>query len=169
MSLQHRVVRLDNARHYGKVRTLAAVNLIVLHATASGRMQTGRNVIGWMNSQPNPISYHYVIEKDGTMLRMTDPLKIAFHAGVSAWPGKPSGRMSVNARSIGIAFVNDNVAEMLTEPQLESGEWLCRTWMGKLGVGPSAIVAHREVAPGRKTDPVTLPMGAWRRHMERAA
>lgn len=138
------------------------VDLIVLHATASGRLQTGLDVIRWMNGQPNPISYHYLIERNGAILRMTDPNYTAYHAGVSAWPNKPVGRESVNSRSIGIAFVNDNVAEPITQAQIESADWLCRTWMQKLGIRASAIVGHKEVSPGRKTDPKMLLMSAWR-------
>lgn len=144
---------------------MTGVNLIVLHATASGRVQTGRNVVGWMDSQPTAISYHYVIERDGTMLRMCDPLFTAYHAGVSAWPHRPVGRESVNKRSVGISFVNDNLTEPLTVLQLESADWICRVWMEKLGVGAAAVVAHKEVSPGRKTDPLMLDMKAWRERL----
>lgn len=168
MSLQHRITRLDNAKWHGKERPLSAVNLIVLHATASSRTSTARGVIAYMNNHaPAPVSYHYLIERNGDMVRMCDPKYTAYHAGVSAWPKAPVGRESVNGRSIGISFVNDNLREMLTAAQLDSGEWLCRVWMQKLGIGANAIVAHREVSPGRKTDPVALPLGAWRRQLQR--
>lgn len=138
------------------------VDLIVLHSTASSRTSTAKGVASWMNGQPNPISYHYLVDRNGDILRMADPKFTAYHAGVSAYPKRPVGRESVNRRSIGISFVNDNLTELLTNEQLESGDWLCRVWMGKLGVGPEAVVGHKEVSPGRKTDPKMLNMDRWR-------
>lgn len=171
MSLQSRVVRLDSARHHGKARDLSSVNLIVTHATASGKTETAKGVIAWMNGQNAPISYHYVICRDGTIYRMCRPELTAFHAGDSAWPSpiratpqnqRPNGGKSVNARSIGIAFVNNNHAEPLTALQVESAEWLCHHWMKRLGIGPESVVTHAEVSPGRKTDPRALPGSEWR-------
>lgn len=172
MSLQDRVIRLDDAKHSGKTRELSAVNLIVIHATASGKTETAKSVIGWMNGQPNPISYHYMIDRDGMMYRMTKPELVAYHAGDSAFPNpvratpanpnKPNGGKSVNGRSLGIAFVNNNHAEALTALQVESGEWLCHFWMKKLGLGPESVVTHAEVSPGRKTDPRAMPGKEWR-------
>lgn len=168
MSLQHRVTRLDSARHKGQARALSSVNLIVLHGTASGKGSTARGVIKWMNSQPNPISYTYLIDRDGGIVRMTDPKFTAYHSGVSAWPYKPVGRESVNKRSIGIAFVTDEkLREPLTPVQLENAEWLCRVWMKQLNITAASVVSHREVSPGRKYDPVMLPMGAWRAQLSR--
>lgn len=175
-SLQHRVIRLDNAKWHGPARDLLAVNLVVLHATASGKAQTAMSVISYMNRDDHgPISYHYIVDRDGSIVRMTDPKFIAYHAGDSAWPGpkralpknqKPNGGKSVNSRSVGISFVNDNVKEPLTALQLESGEWLCRTWMRQLGVAPASVIAHKECAPGRKSDPI-LDMDAWRKRLAR--
>lgn len=170
-SLQDRVIRLDNAAHRGRERELSEIDMIVLHATASGKKAKARDVIAYMNRDDHgPISYHYLIDRDGSILRMTDPKFVAYHAGDSAWPHpavattknqKPNKGLSVNARSIGISFVNDNIKEPLTAKQLESAEWLCRTWIEKLALRLTNVRAHFEVSPGRKSDP-KLDMVAWR-------
>lgn len=171
MSLQSRVVWLDNARHKGVERPLSEVTLLVMHATASGKTETAKSVIAWMNGQNNPISYHYVIGRAGEILRMCKPEIVAFHAGDSAWPNprratpdnqRPHKGASVNRKSIGIAWVNNNHAEPLTALQVESAEWLCHFWMRKLGLAPSDVRTHAEVSPGRKTDPRALPGAEWR-------
>ena len=75
------------------------VDTVVLHATVSkaapGTIRHLRNV---------GLSYHYIIEKDGTVYKCAPASKEAYHAGVSKGPqGK-----HVNHYSIGISFVNMN-------------------------------------------------------------
>ena len=73
MSLQSRVVWLDNATHHGSGRPMSNVTLLVVHSTASDKTATARGVVGWMNGQPKKISYHYVIGRPGEIVRMTKP------------------------------------------------------------------------------------------------
>lgn len=171
MSLQSRVAWLDNAVHHGPQRDLDDITLIVMHATASGKTETAKSVIKWMNGQHSPISYHYLIDRSGAILRMCKPEIVAYHAGDSAWPNpqrateknqRPHKGASVNRKSIGIAWVNNNHAEPLTALQVESAEWLCHFWMKKLGIGPASVVMHYEVSPGRKTDCRAITGPEWR-------
>ena len=52
----------------------------------------------------------------------------------------------------------------LTAEQLASGEWLAREMMARFNVPSSRVLAHREVSPGRKFDPLPaiLDMNDWR-------
>lgn len=171
MNFQSRVTWLDNATHHGLERELSDVTYLVMHSTASDKTATAKGVIGWMNGQPNKISYHYVIDRSGEIIRMTKPTTVAYHAGDSMFPNprratpenqKPHRGASINAKSIGIAWVNNNHAETLTANQVESGLWLCHFWMRKLGLAPSNVITHAECSPGRKTDPRTMPGREWR-------
>lgn len=172
MSLQSRVVRLDNARHAGPARAVTDIQLITMHCTASGKDQNAKGVIAWMNAQVKPISYGYVIDRDGMMYRMTKPERVAYHAGDSKWPDpiratpdnpKPHKGASINKKSLGIAWVNNNEGERLTALQVESAEWLCHFWMRRLGLAPSDVIGHSECSPGRKVDPTrAMEMKEWR-------
>lgn len=171
MNFQSRVVHLDGARHHGVTRSLEEITLIVMHATASGKLETARSVINWMNGQNNPISYHYVLDRSPEICRMTKPEIVAYHAGDSAWPNprratpenqRPHKGASVNRKSLGIAFVNNNHAEPLTAYQVENGLWLCKFWMQKLRLAPSDVRMHYEVSPGRKTDCRAVTGPEWR-------
>jgi N-acetyl-anhydromuramyl-L-alanine amidase AmpD len=156
-SLQDRVVHLDNAKHHGGLRTYA-VSLIVMHTTEGG---SGRSTIEYLNTTTDKTaSYHYIIERDGTILRMLRPNMVAYHAGDSAWPSpikatptnqKPNGGRSVNRVSVGISWANQG--EPLTDAQLESALWLCGVLCKDYGVLVDSVRGHYEVAPGRKTDP----------------
>lgn len=170
-----RVVRLDNAEDHGGKRL--RTELIVWHATAGDRADSAME---WMNSPKATASYHYIIDKDGTIYRFLHPDLVAYHAGKSAWPnpGHSGGmRGSVNARSLGVAFANDNGSDAneadddLTREQVESGLWLGRTLMRLYAVPATLNLGHREVSPGRKTDPLprVLDMAHWRNLLARAA
>lgn len=174
-SLQSRVVKLDNARYHGGVR-VGAVRAIVWHCTAG---DTALSAIEWMN-RPNVPSggkagYHYLIDKPGTIYRHTPTHLVAYHAGASSWPAIPAQGHSLNYCTLGVSFANDNGSDAnaaddaLTAAQWESARWLGVTLMKAHGVPPAMNLAHREIAPGRKTDPLPriLPMDPWRAELGR--
>ncbi len=164
------IVRWDNARYFGA--EAPDVKMLVWHATAG---ESAQSSAGWVNRPGVPpkeqASYHYIIERDGTIYRMCPLNKRAFHAGRSAWPVPASGvpvGSSVNRRSLGIAFANKNDGEPLTAAQIESGLWLGVTLMKRFSVPWNMNLAHREVAPGRKSDPLpaVLSMDSWREQLK---
>jgi N-acetylmuramoyl-L-alanine amidase len=161
-SLQSRVVRLDNATHHGGVRVGPALYLI-FHDTEG---ESALSSIHYLNTTTEKVaSYHYVIERNGTIYRMVDSSSVAWHAGDSAWPSPAyfppgNGGSSLNRVSIGIAWANRGNGEPLTPQQLESGLWLTTVFPG---VPLERIRGHYEVSPGRKFDPAkTMNMDDWR-------
>ena len=89
-SLQSRVVRLDNARYHGGTRPASDIFYLIAHATFGGTFMSS---IDYMNRDLDDpkgpgkkTSYHYGIERTGKIVRMLDPLMIAYGAGDSAWP-----------------------------------------------------------------------------------
>jgi N-acetylmuramoyl-L-alanine amidase len=179
-SLQHTIRQLDNARYTGGRRKAIEIDTIVMHCTGG---DSADGAISWMNrilgNGGGAASYHYLIpkkESDG-IIRMCDPLVVAYHAGKSAIPpARPLPGQSVNRRSIGISFANDNGADNdltddpLTPWQWEAALWLCVV-LGRRFLIPAAnIYGHLEVAPGRKTDPLPriMDMNTWRARVRTA-
>jgi N-acetyl-anhydromuramyl-L-alanine amidase AmpD len=170
-SLQSRVRKLDNARYHAGPRTEPILYLIY-HATEGDSAESS---IGWLNRDLTPeehnrkASYHYIIDRDGSIVRMCDPQLVAYHAGDSAWPSPAyyppgNGGHSLNAWSVGIAFANRGDGEPLTPQQLESGLWLSTVW----NVPLARVRGHYEIAPGRKFDPAaSLNMDDWRQLVAR--
>ncbi len=171
MDLQARVQHLDDAHQKGGVR-VGNTDLVLWHCTAGDRAD---DAMSWLNrAHPDcPASYHYIVDKAGAILRTVPPELIAFHAGDSAWPVRTAGPKqgaSVNKESIGVSFANDDGTDdnpdddALTVEQLTSGLYLARVLSTRYAIPPSAHVAHREVAPLRKVDPLPgiLPMTWWR-------
>jgi N-acetylmuramoyl-L-alanine amidase len=167
VSLQHRVTRLDNAKHHGGLRS-KPVTGIVMHDTVGG---SARSSIDYMNSTADKeASYHYLIDRNGDILRMTPTNLVAFHAGDSRWPNpirataerpKPHGGQSVNGFTVGIAFASKD--EPPTDAQMESALWLCAVVMASYPkITVENVFGHYECSPGRKTDPVPNDMPAFR-------
>lgn len=165
--MQSLVVRLDNALHHGARRTVEP-SMIVIHTTDG---DSALSSIQYLNTTRDKIaSYHYVVDRDGKMYRMTDPNFVAYHAGDSKWPDpiratqanpKPNGGHSVNNCSLGVAWANRG--EPLTTQQIASGLWLCSLFHEMYDIEIARILGHYEVAPGRKTDPMpAMEMNHWR-------
>ena len=149
--------------------------MLVWHSTRS-RM-TAREIVDYLNTTKERIaSYTYLFDRDGSIIRMCRPEFVAWHAGDSAWPHpipgdgteecRPNGGRSVNAISLGFAFCTmDAEGEQPTALQLESGLWLAKVYMSRYDIPPSLNLAHKEVSPGRKTDPIGFDMDDWRQQI----
>lgn len=172
-SLQSRVRVLDNAVHHGGERGHPSLALWHSARTRGNALET----IRYLNTTKERVgSYHYLIDRDGLMYRMCKVELNAYHAGDSAWPHpipgdgteycRPNGGKSVNAISLGFAFVTmDEEGEQPNELQLESGLWLAKVYSTRYDIPPSLHLAHKEVSPGRKTDPIGFDMKEWRRQI----
>ena len=73
--------------------------MIVLHYTG---MQDGASAIARLRDPEAKVSSHYLVEEDGTVLRMVAEDKRAWHAGKAHWRDVDD----VNSASIGIEIVN---------------------------------------------------------------
>ena len=130
------------------------IDAVVLHATAdddtAGSLQ-------WCCTpkpkNPNPVSYHALVDRDGTVYALVDVEHRAWHAGVSSF----KGRANANDYSIGLSFANRNDGkEPYPAVQLQVGAALVASWMRQYpAITLDRITTHRAIAlpDGRKTDP----------------
>lgn len=94
------------------------------------------------------VSYHLLIERDGTRWRLVADEHIAWHAGASCF----QGRTGCNAFLLGVAFAGDTYRDPLTSAQIASAlEWLEPRWT-RYGWSLAWMTDHRQVAPDRKDD-----------------
>lgn len=73
---------------------------IILHDTAGGLAAEGS--ISWLCNPVAKASAHFVLARDGTLTQLAPMNKVTWHAGKSAWKGRPN----VNNFAIGIEIVN---------------------------------------------------------------
>lgn len=96
----------------------------------------------------NPVSAHYVIDRDGTIYQLVCESMRAWHGGASFWKGIES----LNKCSIGIELVNLG-NEPFPNAQIESLIRLCQDLKDRLSIKPENFIGHSDIAPQRKKDP----------------
>ena len=132
-------------------RTLP-ISMIVLHYTG---MQDGPSAIARLRDPDAKVSSHYLIDEDGTVLRMVAEDKRAWHAGRSHWRDIDD----VNSASIGIEIVNPG-HEFGYRPfpaeQIAALLPLVTAIKDRHEITRGNIVGHSDIAPKRKQDPGEL-------------
>jgi N-acetylmuramoyl-L-alanine amidase len=134
-------------------RRPCAVDAVVLHATADRDTAVA---VDWCctpkTRNPNPVSYHAIVDRDATVYHLVDTANRAWHAGVSSF----AGRSNCNDYSIGLSFANVNDGhEPYAEAQLAVGAALVAEWIRKYPlITLDRITTHAVVrAEWRRTHP----------------
>ena len=128
------------------------VSMVVLHYTG---MQSGAEALERLCDPAAEVSAHYMIEEDGTVIRLVPEDKRAWHAGRSYW----RGITDLNSATIGIEIVNPGHEfgyRPFTEAQMEALIPLLAGIMARHNIDPANVVGHSDIAPARKTDPGEL-------------
>ena len=135
-------------------------DMLILHYTG---MPDAGEALQWLCNPASQVSCHYFVFENGHVLQLVPEARRAWHAGLSAW----AGEQDINAASIGVEIANpghDGGLPAFTEPQLAATLSLCRDIIARLGIPTGRVLAHSDVAPGRKRDPgENFP---WRRFAE---
>jgi len=125
------------------------IDMIVLHYTG---MATAERARAWLCDEASKVSSHYLVDEEGEVFALVGEDQRAWHAGVSCW----AGESDINSCSIGIEIHNLGHAGGLPEypdAQIEAVMALCSGIMKRHGIARPRVLAHSDVAPGRKIDP----------------
>ncbi len=126
-----------------------AVDMLLLHYTG---MQSAASACELLCSPESGVSCHYLVDEDGTITQMVGEELRAWHAGASCWQGETD----TNSRSIGIEIQNPghNLGYRdFPGEQMRAVVALCRDILSRHAIPPRHVLAHSDVAPGRKIDP----------------
>ncbi len=135
--------------NFGERADGAKPSLIIIHYTG---METGKAALERLCDPASKVSAHFFIGEAGAVLNLVKHDKRAWHAGRSYWRGETD----INSHSIGIELVNKGHEfgyEEFSEAQIRSLVDLCREMMRKYNIPADGVLAHSDVAPGRKLDP----------------
>lgn len=149
-------------------KTGVRVDTVLLHHTAS---RSDLGTLSWLCSPASRVSAHYLVCTNGVVYRLVNETRKAWHAGLGRLPWETCRPYDFNHRSIGVELVNpgDGVTPF-TEAQYRALAELLPDIMRRMdgypmvrplygyetypdGTAPVFILGHRDVAPGRKTDP----------------
>ncbi len=126
-----------------------APSILLLHYTGLPTVERAIEVL----SRPDcKVSCHYVVDLDGRITQMVAEEMRAWHAGVSVWEGETD----INSASIGIEIQNvghDAGYPEFPAKQMQALITLSRDIVRRHGMRPERVLAHSDVAPGRKIDP----------------
>ncbi len=124
-------------------------DILILHYTG---MKSAQLAIDRLRDPAAEVSSHYVVNEDGTVFRLVDEHRRAWHAGVSYW----RGQSALNDRSIGIEIVNPGHEWGYRDfPVLQIAAVcdLCLSILSRHPIPARNVIAHSDVAPDRKEDP----------------
>jgi N-acetylmuramoyl-L-alanine amidase len=141
--------RVRPSPNFGERRGTPTPDMIVLHYTG---MESGPAAEAWLCNPASEVSSHYIVHEDGRVVQMVREIDRAWHAGKSSW----HGHGDINSASIGIEVVNPGHAFGYPDfpvQQIDSVISLCRDIMRRQGISADRVLAHSDVAPGRKIDP----------------
>jgi N-acetylmuramoyl-L-alanine amidase len=137
-----------------------APDMLILHYT--GMPEAGQ-ALQWLCNPASNVSCHYFVFENGHTLQLVPEGRRAWHAGVSSWKGDGD----INSASIGVEIANPGHPGGLPdypEAQIVAVMALCRDICARWRIPPERVLAHSDVAPGRKIDPgENFP---WRRLSE---
>lgn len=128
------------------------ISMIVLHYTG---MKDGPSAIERLRDPASKVSSHYVVAEDGTILKLVDEDKRAWHAGASHWRHIDD----VNSASVGIEIVNPGHEfgyRPFPEEQVDAVVRLVAEIKDRHEITRGNVVGHSDVAPARKRDPGEL-------------
>lgn len=124
-------------------------SIIILHYTGLPSVEKSIEVL----SRPDcKVSCHYVVAEDGHVTQMVAEDMRAWHAGVSSWHAETD----INSCSIGIEIQNpghNGGYPDFPAAQMQVVTALCRDIAARHTILPERVLAHSDVAPGRKIDP----------------
>lgn len=139
--------------NFGARRHGALPDLVVIHFTA---MPTCAEAAARLCDPAAEVSAHYLIAEGGEVAGLVPEELRAWHAGAGAW----GGCGDVNSRSIGIELANTGDTPF-PERQMAALERLLADLLHRWQIPPERVIAHSDMAPGRKADPG--PRFDWQR------
>ena len=140
------------AKNFNQRVAVHTPDILLLHYTG---MESGQAALDWLVCEESQVSCHYLVEEDGTIVQMVPENLRAWHAGKSCWEGTED----INSRSIGIEIVNPGHEfgyRAFSKRQIEAVIALGLDVVKRNGILPTRVLAHSDVAPGRKQDPGEL-------------
>lgn len=135
--------------NFGPRRDGMKPDCLILHYTG---MESGSAAEAWLCAPESEVSAHYLVHEDGRIVQMVRESDRAWHAGKGSWKGVSD----VNSFSVGIEIVNPGPLEGFPDfpaAQIDAVAALACDICARHGIAAERVLAHSDVAPGRKIDP----------------
>ncbi|MHA1524359.1 MAG: N-acetylmuramoyl-L-alanine amidase [Alphaproteobacteria bacterium] len=130
-------------------RRSGPTDILLMHYTA---MESAPAACAWLCDPASQVSAHYLVDEAGTVFALVGEDRRAWHAGAAWWHGETD----INSRSIGIEIANcgpQSARPNFPDKQIDVVIALAQDILARHPIAPSRVLAHSDVAPGRKIDP----------------
>ena len=124
-------------------------DMLILHYTGK---ETSDAALDWLTREEAKVSSHYLVDEAGRITQMVTEEMLAWHAGQSDW----AGETDLNSCSIGIEIHNPGHEfdyPDFPDVQMQAVEALCLDILSRQAIPAARVLAHSDIAPGRKRDP----------------
>jgi N-acetylmuramoyl-L-alanine amidase len=140
--------RVQHSPNFGERKNGKTVNCLILHYTG---MKSAQAACDWLCNVASQVSCHYLIDEKGAITQMVDETMRAWHAGAGSWGDEDD----INSTSIGVEIQNlgHPLYPDFPREQMLAVVALCKDITSRHHIQPRNILAHSDVAPGRKIDP----------------
>lgn len=139
--------------NHGERRGGLRPSLVVIHYTGMESCAAARDRLCDPLAE---VSAHWLISETGVVEALVPEDRRAWHAGAGEWRGMDD----INSHSIGIELANRG-DHPFAEAQMAALEGLLAGVLARWSIPPQGVIAHSDMATGRKADPG--PRFDWRR------
>ena len=143
------VAEVRPSPNHGEREGVKRPDMIILHYTG---MPSAAAALDRLCARGSEVSAHYLVFEDGRIVQMVQESRRAWHAGAAFW----AGETDINSCSIGIEIANPGHEHGYVDfpkRQIAAVTALCRSITTRYAIPPVRVLAHSDVAPGRKQDP----------------
>ena len=120
------------------------VSAIIIYCTNTNRISS---IISWFQKKISRASSHFIIGRDGRIVKMVDVDKKAWHAGESYFRGKNN----VNKFSVAIHLVGTQISGF-TDRQYQACSYVCSLVLEDYDIELNDIVSCNSIRRNDKTD-----------------
>ena len=141
--------RICLSPNHGERKNGRQADSIILHYTGMG---SAEGALRWLCDPQSEVSCHYFVFENGSVVQLVPEQRRAWHAGKGSWHGETD----MNSASIGIEIVNpghDGGYPDFPERQISAVIALTKDICWRRRIVPERVLAHSDIAPGRKADP----------------
>ncbi len=124
-------------------------DMLILHYTGMASVEES---LSFMIDPASRVAAHYLVGEDGTLYRLVDEDRRAWHAGIAHWAGEDD----INGCSIGIELQNPGHEFGycdFPDAQMAALVPLAADIVARYAIPRGRVLGHADVAPGRKDDP----------------
>ena len=124
-------------------------DMLLLHYTGMPRTD---EALAWLCDPASAVSCHYFVFEDGRVVQLVPEARRAWHAGAASWGGETRHQFLLDRRRDRQSRTRRR-ASRLSGPADRRVTALGRDIVARWSIPPERVLAHSDVAPGRKQDP----------------